>query len=91
MKGKWVKCGAMPNRKFRVKRPVSVFVYRADGEYLAVTYWLNDWGTGDSASEAMLGLMWSLTDKLEIFEGQRLGRYLQKIQARIKTYIGPAD
>ena len=86
---KWVKCGVMPNPKFRVKRPVAVRLERYKDGWLAGSPWLDDCGQGDTQFEAMIDLMSSLTELYELYDRAELGAHLDRNFARLKTYIEP--
>ena len=91
MSVKWVKCGAMPNPKYRVLRPISLRLSKYDDGWIAESYWLNDWGWGQSQSEAMLDFMRALPGQYEVLSSNDIAPYLTVILKRIKTYIEPRN
>lgn len=84
-----IRLGSIPSARVRVLQPISVELSRADGLVVAAAPELEEFGQGDTSSDALNDLGLSLA---ELFlslhqEESRLGPDLAQLLATLRTYL----
>jgi len=84
-----IRLGSVPNARVRVLRPIPVELSHADGSVIASVPELEEFGQGDTSSDALNDLGFSLAELfLSLYqEESRLGPDLAQLLAKLRTYL----
>ena len=76
-----IKLESLSDDRLRVKAPIEVVIFTAEGFILAEAVGFNEFGQGDNPAEAVAELQYALADLYFSLEGDqhRLGRCLQEV------------